>query len=66
MTLTGEQELYKPMTKTTTVPVTDLIDEDEYIMESVDPKQKIFLKLELSRSGTEVNPAITLINGVLS
>gem|GEM_PF-7094449 len=64
--MTGEQELYKPMTKTTTVPVTDLIDEDEYIMESVDPKQKIFLKLELSRSGTEVNPAITLINGVLS
>jgi len=66
MTLTGEQEVYKPMTKTTTAPVTDSIDEDEYILESVDPKQKIILKLELNRPGVDVNPAISLISGVLS
>lgn len=66
MTGAGEQEVYQPLILSNTAPVNQRIDEDEYILEAVDPKEKIILKLELSRASAAVNPAITLISGVLS
>ncbi|MED4455891.1 Ig-like domain-containing protein [Metabacillus fastidiosus] len=66
MTLNGEQEQFVPMTLEGTTALGDTgIVEDEFLSETVSPKENIIVKLNLSRESTNINPAITLISGVL-
>lgn len=66
MGLKGEQEVYEPMLRENSAPVTMGIIEDEFIFESDAPKDNIVVKLTLTRDSADVSDAITLISGVLS
>ncbi|MCY9546768.1 glycine-rich protein [Lysinibacillus xylanilyticus] len=65
MTLSGEQESFKPMTLTNTANLQNGQVEDEFYLASDEAKDSIILQLELEKSDVEANSAITLIMGVL-
>lgn len=65
MTLSGEQESFKPMTLTNTANLQNGQVEDEFYLASDEAKDSIILQLELEKLDVEANSAITLIMGVL-
>lgn len=67
MTDNAEQENFVQMTHTTTANMPNSTDilESEFVLETQVPKEKLRLKVEISRASADVSPAIKLISGVL-
>ena len=64
MTLKGEQEQYQTMQKKTTAPVGDGLVEDEFIFDTIEPKENIVVKLSMTKQNDK--DAVTLITGVFN
>ncbi|MBQ7232823.1 MAG: hypothetical protein IJX07_06360 [Bacillales bacterium] len=67
MTDNAEQENFVQMTHTTTANMPNSTDvlESEFVLETQVPKEKLRLKVEISRASVDVSPAIKLISGVM-
>ena len=64
MTDNAEQENFVQMTTANMPNSTDIL-ESEFVLETQVPKEKLRLKVEISRASIDVNPTIKLISGVL-